>query len=258
MPFFLVLLIIIFSSCQQQEEVSVVVARVGSASLTEKELMASSTLSSEGRSSFIENWVKTELLYQAGNNVGLDKDLMLDKKIIQYRKKLVGQAFLDTRILSAVYVSKEEVRNYYLKNKEAFKRLKSEATINSFLISDKKEASRIRANLEKSSNNKKRREMFDKHSVVAETIKDGMLNPKINKRVFSPKKDKYIGPVDLGDVFAVIEVVKRYEKGTYLGLDSVYDTIYLLIYKRKTAIKTQNIIDSLKQEFILETNTNTL
>ena len=194
----------------------------------------------------------------SGNNVGLDKDLMLDKKIIQYRKKLVGQAFLDTRILSAVYVSKEEVRNYYLKNKEAFKRLKSEATINTFLISDKKEASRIRANLEKSSNNKKRREMFDRHSVVAETIKDGMLNPKINKRVFSPKKDKYIGPVDLGDVFAVIEVVKRYEKGTYLGLDSVYDTIYLLIYKRKTAIKTQNIIDSLKQEFILETNTNTL
>jgi len=257
MPFFLVLLIIIFSSCQQQEEVSVV-ARVGSANLTEKELMASSTLSSEGRSSFIENWVKTELLYQAGNNVGLDKDLMLDKKIIQYRKKLVGQAFLDTRIQSTVYVSKEEVRNYYLKNKEAFKRLKPEATINTFLISDKKEASRIRANLEKSSNNKKRREMFDKHSVVAETIKDGMLNSKINKRVFNPKKDKYIGPVDLGDVFAVVEVVKRYEKGTYLGLDSVYDTIYLLIYKRKTAIKTQNIIDSLKQEFILETNTNTL
>ena len=126
------------------------------------------------------------------------------------------------------------------------------------LISDKKQASRIRANLEKSSNNKKRREMFDRHSVVAETIKDGMLNPKINKRVFSPKKDKYIGPVDLGDVFAVVEVVKRYEKGTYLGLDSVYDTIYLLIYKRKPAIKTQNIIDSLKQEFILEANTNTL
>ena len=157
MSFFLVLLFIIFSSCQQQGEVSVVVARVGGATLTEKELMTSSMLSSEGRSSFIENWVKTELLYQAGNNVGLDKDLMLDKKIIQYRKKLVGQAFLDTRILSAVYVSKEEVRNYYLKNKEAFKRLKSEATINTFLISDKKEASRIRANLEKSSNNKNRK-----------------------------------------------------------------------------------------------------
>ena len=77
-------------------------------------------------------------------------------------------------------------------------------------------------------------------------------------RVFNPKKVKYIGPVDLGDVLAVVEVVKRYEKGTYLGLDSVYDTIYLLIYKRKTAIKTQNIIDSLKQEFILETNTNRL
>ena len=84
------------------------------------------------------------------------------------------------------------------------------------------------------------------------------LTLRLTREFLVQKKDKYIGPVDLGDVFAVIEVVKRYEKGTYLGLDSVYDTIYLLIYKRKTAIKTQNIIDSLKQEFILETNTNTL
>jgi hypothetical protein len=43
-----------------------------------------------------------------------------------------------------------------------------------------------------------------------------------------------------------------FEGGTYLGLDSVYDKIYLLIYKRKAAIKTQMIIDSLKQEISLE------
>ena len=49
-------------------------------------------------------------------------------------------------------------------------------------------------------------------------------------------------------------MVKRYDKGTYLGLDSVYDKIYLLIYKRKAAIQTQAIIDSLKQEHLIGLN----
>ena len=52
------------------------------------------------------------------------------------------------------------------------------------------------------------------------------------------------------------EVVKRYEKGTYFGLDRVYDKIYSLIYKRKAAIRTQTIIDSLKQEIALEIKIN--
>ena len=56
----------------------------------------------------------------------------------------------------------------------------------------------------------------------------------------------------MGEKYLVVEVLKRYEGETYLGLDSVYDKIYLLIYKRKAAIKTQMIIDSLKQEISLE------
>ena len=67
-------------------------------------------------------------------------------------------------------------------------------------------------------------------------------------------KKKYIGPIDLGGNYSVLEVVKRYDKGTYLGLDSVYDKIYLLIYKRKAAIQTQAIIDSLKQEHLIGLN----
>ena len=98
--------------------------------------------------------------------------------------------------------------------------------------------------------------MFNKHTVVAETFADGMLHSKVNNKIFGPKKLKYIGPISLGNKYSVIEVVKRYEKGTYFGLDRVYDKIYSLIYKRKAAIRTQTIIDSLKQEIALEIKTN--
>ena len=256
MPMRFIFFLMFFFACIKNEASPDFVARVGSATLTEEDLSLASVFTEKERFSYIDNWVRTELLYQAGSEVDLDKDLLIETKINLYKKKLVGQTFLDTKIQGAIFVSKEEVRKYYMENKEQFKRLKNEATINSFLLTDKKEANRVRANLEKPSNNKKRNEMFDQHSVFAETFSDGDLHTKINKKVFSPKKLKYIGPIDLGDSFCVVEVVKRYEKGTFLGLDSVYDKIYLLIYKRKSAIKTQLIIDSLKQEILLELKTN--
>jgi len=250
--------LLVFFGCLKNETVSSSVAQVGSTTLTEEDLALASVFTEKERFSYVDNWIRTELLYQAGRGVALDKDLLIKTKINLYKKKLVGQTFLDTKIQEAVSVSKEEIRSYYIENKEQFKRLKSEATINSFVLTDKKEANRVRANLEKSTNNKKRNEMFDKHSVVAETFSDGTLHSKINNKVFSPKKLKYIGPVALGEKHLVVEVLKRYEGGTYLGLDSVYDKIYLLIYKRKAAIKTQMLIDSLKQEMSLEINDNNI
>jgi len=255
---FLSICLLVFTFCAKNEENISAVARVGDAVLTEEALVFASVFTEKERVSYIDNWINTELLYQAGSGVGLNRDVLLETKIKLYRKKLVGQACLETKIQGMVSVSKDEIRNYYVDNKAEFKRLKPEATLNSFVLKDKKEANRVRANLEKSSNNKKRNEMFQKYGVVAETFADGMLNPKINKKVFGPNKNKYVGPISFGEKFSVIEVVKRYEKGTYLGLDSVYDKIYLLIYKRKAAIKTQTIIDSLKQEFALEINPNNI
>jgi len=258
MRFLSICFLLLFTFCTKDEETLSAVARVGGAILTEEELVLASVFTEKERLSYIDNWINTELLYQAGSSVGLDRDILLETKINLYRKKLVGQAYLETKIQGMVSVSKDEVRNYYVGNKTEFKRLKSEAVLNSFILTGNKEANRVRANLEKASNNKKRNEMFQKYGVVAETFADGMLNPKINKKVFGPNKNKYIGPIKLGKTLSVIEVVKRYERGTYLGLDSVYDKIYLLIYKRKAAIKTQTIIDSLKQEIALEINTNNI
>ena len=258
MRIFFILLLLTHTSCITYEDGSNVVVRVGGTVLTEEDLASSAVFTPEARASYINNWINTELLFQAGGSVGLDRDLVIEKQISLYRKKVIGQTFLDTKIQSAVSVTKDEIRSYYKKNKESFKRLKAEAVINGFVIESKKEASRIRANLEKSSNNKKRNEMFDKYDVVAETVSNGSLNHKVNKKVFGTSKNKYIGPIDLGGSYSVVEVVKRYDKGTYLGLDSVYDKIYLLIYKRKAAIQTQAIIDSLKQERLIDLNTKNI
>lgn len=255
MGMFLLAFALMLVSCAGDEQIKNEVVRVGTSVLTEEDLSLASVFTQESRLSYINNWANVELLFHAASDAGLDKDLLLEKQIKRYRKRLVGQAFLETKILGGVSVSEEEIKDYYLRNKEAFKRLKKEAVINSFVLTNKKEASRVRANLEKEETHKRRYEMFDKYNVVSETVSDGDLNPTINKKVFSANKNKYIGPIGLGGFYSVIEVLKHHEKGTYLGLDRVYDKVYLLIYKRKAAILTQVVIDSLKHEYLYEVKT---
>ena len=139
--------------------------------------------------------------------------------------------------------------------KETFKRRHGEALINNFNVDNKNDANEIRVLLEKGAGNKKRNKLFEKYGVNAISVEEGQLRPAINKAVFGGTKRNYIGPIKSGESYAVVEVVKRFSKGTYRSLDDVYDHIYLVIQKRKAAIQSAAIIDSLKQERLIDLNT---
>ena len=122
----------------------------------------------------------------------------------------------------------------------------------SFNAENKKEANEIRVVLEKGARNKKRNELFEKYGVNTISVEEGSLRPQINKEVFGRTGINYIGPIKSGDGYIVVEVIKRFPKGSYLSLDEVYDHIYLVIQKRKAAIQSAAIIDSLKQEYLFD------
>ena len=122
MRFLSICFVLVFTFCTKNEESPNFVARVGDALLTDEELGLASVFTEKERLSYIDNWINTELLYQAGSGDGLDRDVLLETKINLYRKKLVGQAYLETKIQGMVFVSKDEIRNYYVDNKAEFKR----------------------------------------------------------------------------------------------------------------------------------------
>ena len=242
-------------SCNKTNDSVEVLARVGNSVLT-KDVVLNRV--PEYRAAEVENhvtqWINAELLYLAGIRAGFNKDLAIVSQIDDYRKKLIGQTYLDMILQSRVRVSTEEIKDFYTVQKEMFKRRSGEALINNFSVDSKKDASKIRAILEKGVGNKKRNELFEKHGVNAISVKEDQLLPAINKAVFGSSKRNYIGPIKTGPRFTVVEVIKRFPKGTYRGLDDVYDNIYLVIQKRKAAIQSASIIDSLKQEYLFELN----
>ena len=243
------------AGCSKTNDNVEVLARVGNSVLTKDAIMNEYP---EYRAVEIESrvtqWVNAELLYHAGVGAGFHKDLAIMNQVDEYRKKLIGQTYLEMTLQSLVRVSVEEIKEFYTEKKETFKRLRGEALINNFVVDSKKDANNIRTLLERGAGHKKRDELFEKHGVNAISVEEDQLLPAINKAVFGKSKRNYVGPINTGSGFVVIEVIKRYPKGTYRNLDDVYDNIYLMIQKRKAAIKSAAIIDSLKQEYLLELN----
>ena len=68
------------------------VARVGEAILTNEDLSLLVYTDKE-RMSFVDNWVNTELLFQAGVYADLGRDVLLDSKIKQYKKTYWSNVF---------------------------------------------------------------------------------------------------------------------------------------------------------------------
>ena len=243
------------AGCSNKHDSDKVLARVGNSVLTKEDVLI---WAPEYRATEVESrvkqWVSAELLYLAGLGAGFNKDFTIINKVDDYRKKLIGQTYLDLTLQSRVRVSIEEIKSFYIEQKETFKRRRGEALIYSFIVKTKKDANKIRATLEKGSGNKKRNELFVKHGVSAVSVNEGELFSPINKLVFGGSKTNYVGPIKTGNGFVVVEVIKRFPKGTYRSLDDVYDSIYLVIEKRKSAIQSASIVDSLKREYLFELN----
>jgi len=243
------------ANCNKTNENVEVLARVENAVLTKKEVI---NRFPEYRMADVENqvtqWINAELLYTAAVLAGVNKDVAIVNRVEDYQKKLIGQTYLEMVLRSRVGVSTDEIKDFYTEQKEMFKRRHGEALINNFNVDNKNEANKIRALLEKDAGNKKRNKLFEKYGVNAISVEENQLRPAINKAVFGGTKRKYLGPIKSGDSYAVVEVIKRFPKGTYRSLDDVYDHIYLVIQKRKAVIQSAAVIDSLKQEYLFELN----
>ena len=246
---------LVLVGCNKTNDSADVMARVGGSVLTKEAVINQVP---EYRSTDVENhvtqWINDELLYSAGVRAGFNKDIAISNQIDEYRKKLIGQTYLDMILRSRVHVSTEEIKDFYTAQKEMFKRRRGEALINSFSTDNKKDANKIRAVIEKGAGNKSRNKLFEKYGVNTIIVEEDQLLPAINKAIFGGSKNNYVGPIKTGTRFTVVEIIKKFPMGTYRNLDDVYDNIYLMIQKRKSAIQSVAIIDSLKQEYLFDLN----
>jgi len=224
-----------------------VLARVGEKTLTEESVVlldAGRAVSGDKIELSVENWINQSLLLSEAKKEGFESDLTLIKKRDSYYNQLIVSSFVENYISSRIRISKEDVRLYYKENKSSFIRNLDEVQIEQYIMKSEKGARKLTTSFE--SGRGVNIEDYSILSVNQKTIKKGVLLETVGVKLFDFRK-KAIGPVFLGGNICVLKVLNRYKKGSYRGLDEVYDEVYQRLYKSRTTMERGLLLDSLKK-----------
>ena len=229
------LLVIVLLSCSKNEDSdSGTYARVGSVELKK----------GDKGTETIEKWVNNTVLLLAAKNKGLEKDMDLVKKRDRYYGQLLISSFVESEVSRRIEISNKDVRSYYEKNKNQFIRSQDEARIEQYVMIDKKEAKGL-VSVFKSQKNPNL-ENISITRVLSDIIKRGVFSKNIDNEIFLRKR-RTVGPIVLGGDICVLRVLNIYKKGSYRGLEEVFDEIYQRIYKTQVSKNRQLLLDSLKK-----------
>ena len=241
----------LYVGCSDKSKTNLPLARVGHSVLLEKDLrqqQKNKIKTDEKAFSFIENWVTEEVLLKEAIKEGFQKDVFLKKERDLFYKKLMISSYLENKLLENITISRQEVINYYNSSKGLFFRKQDEVFVHHFFSEEIEQSRSIKRELLKKNNKRRDKELNEIFKLEPKLVKKGFSIKEIDKVLFQNKKLGVVGPIrsDLG--FHVFNIIKRYENGSKIGLESSYDEIYQRLLKKKTAEKKQTIIDSLKSK----------
>ena len=249
-----------FASCSVREkDNSVVLARVNDQVLTVKKLeklLPPENRVGEQLKNFIHRWVDNALYYDAALRDGLHRDGHLSNERDRYYKKIVIGSYLQTKTSTGAAVSNSDIRKYYDKNSSGFIRQNDEAYVYHFFTNKHSDARSIRSGLLKKQKADTTSELFDTYGVEKKTVARGFLVKELDIAIFNNKKGSVVGPIRTANGYHVIKVVKKYKKGSKVGLEDVYDKIYQRILKQKQVVLAADLLDSLKEKSHVFINSN--
>ena len=254
------LLICIFlAACSQQKEQAStpaptpdnpVVAKVNEKTLTLREAQARFQAYDQDNVSMediVTQWVNEEVLYQAALTSDLDRDETLKRLVTDYKRKLLGNSFLESHLKDIKQVTSEDVAAYYKDNKQMFIRNEDEARIYHFSLPSLKDARSVFHILSTQKSGDQRKELFSAYRVDAVTVEKGYLIPELDDALFhSRSRTRVLGPIQSASGYHVIEVLERYSKGSRKSLNEVYDEIYQRLVSERRAMANLHLTDSLR------------
>ena len=244
----IVFLIFIFS-CSKRTETPL--ARVGSSVLYEKDMIfeqGDKIKTKDKAYDFVENWTTEKVLLKKAIDEGYLEDLRLKEERDSFYNNLIISSFLDNSLSVDIFISKDEILEYYNSSKGLFTRKEEEVFVHHFFMNELEQARSIKRELLKKNNKRRTEEINQLFNVESKVIKKGYSINEIDTELFKNKKIGVIGPIRSKIGFHVFDIIKRYEKGSKIGLELAYDEIYQRLLKMKKSKYRAKLIDSLKSE----------
>ena len=249
MKYFLFCIFLFFVACGvDKKKEGDIIARVDNETLTKESLLSLAGNRAGDAAVFsraINRWVEKKLLFRAALSAGLDKDLILVKERDLFYENLLISSFINIQTKEKTKTTKKEVSDYYLKNKSSFKRTDDEVVVKHFSFSSSSVAIKIKKELKKKKPAINMENLLNKQQVETKTIRKKEAGSNLVSFLFAGEIGDVLGPKEYNEKFHIFQIIQKYNKGSYLGLEKVYDEIYQRLYKEKEALVLSAVIDSL-------------
>jgi peptidyl-prolyl cis-trans isomerase C len=186
-----------------QKDTSPVLVRVNNETLTEREFRYflpegyRDVLTSEELQDYLDRWITTQLLYDAGMKSGLVVASDIEARLEQYRKDLVADQLVQKIIRDEVMVSNEEVRAYYDAHEREYV---TEFRVSHILVNTLEEAQKVKLQVGKRSFSYLAR----KYSIDKYSGSGGDLG-YLSKGSMIPEFESAVFDMQLGEVSDIIE-----------------------------------------------------
>ena len=88
-------------------------------------------------------------------------------------------------------------------------------------------------------------EYVKKYKPETKTIKKGLINAGLIGFVFNGSTGDVLGPKKIKSSYHVFDILRKNDKGSFKGLEIVYDEIHQRLFKIKEMQLLNNFLDSL-------------
>lgn len=198
----------------------------------------------EGKTKFLDEIVKKELIYQNALDMKLDNDKKYIDKVEEFKKMTLVSLLLQKEVEEKASVSEEEVKAFFEENEAKF-RIGTELKASHILVETEEEAKQL---LDRINNGESFEKLAKEHSMdkgSAEKGGDlgyfgrGKMVPEFERALTSLKVGELGGPVKTRFGYHVVKLTDLKE-----GAPANYEQSKESIYKQLVNVKRKQLFDS--------------
>jgi len=257
--------LVVAMGCKKQAVEGTVIAKVNDATFTLEDLNEQIppyvTVPADRKQAFIDEWINTELVYEASKSKGIDKDEKVQKKLKLLEKQFLANELLSRHLEGKGEVSDFEVKEYFEEHNRDFN---SQIKIAHILLATEDEAKKTLEKLKSGEDFINLARTFSHDSITA--TNGGLLpryfrfgemldTPEFEAAAFGIKDVGGISDIVKTDYgYHIIKLIDRKptkEKVTFVDVSAQIKQ-YLAAKKQKKVMNTW--LDSLKTSASIETH----
>lgn len=211
----------------------------------------------EGKTKFVDELVKKEMLYLEAKKRGMDKNKEFQKKVEEFKKITLINDLLDKEIEVSPKVTEEDIKAYYEKNKDDFI-INRQLRISHIFVKTEEDLNQVKERIGKGDDFAKIASEMSADKVSGKVggdigfIKKGDLTPELENHVFIMHKGQVSSPVKVKDGYRIIKVTDI--KGNVVELDKVKGLIGQKLVAEKQRDSFEKFMENIKKNYKIEIN----